>query len=131
MDTHLELPYHRAVQLGLFLVEFEGLAEVLQALEGRHSLQFTVIYLHKGGWDLGWWGCRPGLDQSGTILGQGTDGPPAAGSSPVCLPSQWAQKQHCGLQTQAACSPKGAAGAGMASRLAQTARKLPHLVLQG
>lgn len=48
MDTHLELPYHRAVQLGLFLVEFEGLAEVLQALEGRHSLQFTVIYLHKG-----------------------------------------------------------------------------------
>ena len=38
LDTHLELPYHRAVQPGPFLVEFEGLAEVLQALEGWHSL---------------------------------------------------------------------------------------------
>lgn len=45
VDAHLELPYHRAVGRGLFLVEFEGLAEVLQALEGWHSLQLTVIHL--------------------------------------------------------------------------------------
>lgn len=45
MDTHLELPYHGAVQLGLLLVELEGLAEVLQALEGWHGLQLTVVHL--------------------------------------------------------------------------------------
>lgn len=48
--THLELPYHRAVQLGPFLVESEGLAEVLQALEGWHGLQLAVVYLWEGVW---------------------------------------------------------------------------------
>lgn len=43
--THLELPYHRAVRLGLLLVELKGLAEVLQALEGWHRLQLAVVQL--------------------------------------------------------------------------------------
>lgn len=44
-QTHLEFSYHGTVHLGLLLVEFEGLAKVLQALEGQNSLQLTVIYL--------------------------------------------------------------------------------------
>lgn len=45
VNMYLELPYHRAVQLGLFLVESEGLAEVLQAFKGGHGFQLTVIHL--------------------------------------------------------------------------------------
>lgn len=72
---HLELPYHRAVQLGLFLVEFKGLAEILQAFEGGHSLQLAVIYLQEGAWDPGWWGewAQPEGDHS---CHQGAEGPP-------------------------------------------------------
>lgn len=74
-DTHLELPYHRAVQLGPFLVESEGLAEVLQALEGRHGLQLTVVYLWEGVWDPAGEGSWPGLE--GTIPRiKGVEGPP-------------------------------------------------------
>lgn len=53
VNTHLELPYHRAIQLGLFLVEFKGLAEILQAFKGGHSLQLTIIHLQEGVWGPG------------------------------------------------------------------------------
>lgn len=49
----LKFSHNRAVFLGLLLVEFEGLAEILQALEARHCLQLTVIHLQAGcawGW---------------------------------------------------------------------------------
>ena len=94
-DTHLELPYHRAVQPGPFLVEFEGLAEVLQALEGWHSLQLTVIHLWEGTEDPAGGGSWPGPGQRGPFLGWGGwrdpwGSPPAwpfpEASVPVCWP---------------------------------------------
>lgn len=100
-DTHLELPYHRAVQPGPFLVEFEGLAEVLQALEGWHSLQLTVIHLWEGTEDPAGGGSRPGPGQRGPFLGWGGWRDPW-GQHSCCQWERWFLKE-CG---QGSCGPE-------------------------